>query len=126
MRNILTQRWTWLVIIFAVLWISAEVRYRQLHHRLATLWVTTVALNVVDDSSGAHLNASIGGMPGKSASDDYLPWVSVGGLTTEIPSVTVASDRPLTLQIASEGYQEQPVTISQSTYGEMTLRLKKK
>ena len=93
MSNILTKRWSWLVIVLAVLWVSAEVRYRLLHHRLATLWVTTVAFNVIDDSSGAHLPCSIGDMPGLAASDDYLPSIVVGGSTAEKPSVIVASDK---------------------------------
>jgi hypothetical protein len=55
-----------------------------------------------------------------------LPSIVVGGSTAEKPSVIVASDKPLILKIGAEGYQEQPVTISHSTFGEMTVRLKKK
>jgi hypothetical protein len=126
MNKIFTQRWIWLVVVLAVLWVSAEVRNWQLRHRLASLWARTVAINVIDDSSGTHLTCSIGGIPALDSNHDYLPWVTVGGLDTEIPSVTVASDKPLTLQIASEGYQEQPVTIDQSTSSEVIVRLKKK
>jgi hypothetical protein len=126
MNKFASQRWQWLALVLACLWLLEELRYWQLHQRLDHLWVRTVILNVVDDSSGAHLPCSIGGIPNHDVSSDYLPWVAVGGSTAETPSVTVASDTPLTVEVGSSGYQEQPLTISADTSGEVTVRLKKK
>jgi hypothetical protein len=126
MIKILAQRSLWLVVLFAALWVSAKVRYRQLRHRFATLWATTVSLKAVDDSSGAALPTTVGDIPGLSAEHDYLPWVAIGTSTDGIQRLTVASDEPVSLRVSSEGYPEEPVTIDRSTIGERIVRLKKR
>jgi hypothetical protein len=129
MSKHLNKLWTWLVVLLALLWVSSEVRYWRLRHRLSNLWVATPSVRVVDSSSGAILPATIGGIPGLSAGQDYLPWVSVTSLpdgATGVSRITVASDQPLKLQISSEGYDEQPLNIDRSSMGEVTVKVKKK
>jgi hypothetical protein len=125
MSKFFTQHWHWSVALFALLWVSAEARCWHLRQRLGHLWVKTVAIKVVDGSSGRPLPCSIGDIPGREPNRDYLPWVAILGSTSENRGVTVASDGAVTLKIGSDGYQPQPVTISSSTSGEVIVRLEK-
>jgi hypothetical protein len=129
MSKMISKRWVWVATIFALLWVSAEVRYWRLRHRLSGLWVAAPYVKVVDSSSGTVLPVTIGGIPGLSAEHDYLPWVAVTSLPdgdAERSRITVVSDRPLTLQISSDGYEAQPLTINRSSLGEVVVKLRKK
>ena len=128
MRHLIKQPSVWLCLVFAFLWISAEVRYRQTKHRLDTLWVKTVTVMAVDDTTGAILPTSVGGA---TVSGEALPRIVFGvtlagsAKTNPVSRLTVASDAPVSLAVSSEGYGGEFVSLDSSSASELSVRLKK-
>jgi hypothetical protein len=121
-----SRRITLLIIVLLGLWGFAEWRCWQLRHRLENLQATTVDIETVDDATGSVLSPWIGGIPGISSGDDYLPKVTISDASENIRRATIVLDRPLTLQISANGYVEQPLTLTTSSRGKITVRLKKR
>lgn len=127
MSIVLTQRKAWAAIaVLAVLWLSAELRYRQLRHRLASLWGNTVSVRAVDEATGAPLPTAVGGLRGKTVRRDGFARMSVRTSADNVPSVTVVSDEPQILTVSSDGYQGVQLPVDRSSDGAVTVRLKKK
>lgn len=121
-----SRRWIWLIVLLGIVWASAEVRYWRLRNRLSSLWVVATTVRAVDESSGAVLPIGVGDIPGRSSEHDYLPWSSVTAVPDGNLRITVASDEPLTLQVSSEGYSAQPLTIDHASNLTTTVKLRKK
>jgi hypothetical protein len=126
MLSNLKQHWGQIVIVLCILWIFAEARYWRLRYRISELRITQVQIRTVDKVSNAQLPATVGGSWSSSPRDD-LPVVVLGSSVDGIQRFTIASDsKPFQIEVSSDGYQEQSVTVSNSTSGELTVKLEKK
>jgi hypothetical protein len=126
MRSFIKQNYGSIIVVLCVLWIFSEVRYWRLRHRVSELRVTQFQIRAVDKLSNAQLPATVGGFWSSSPRDD-LPVVVLGSSVDGIQRFTVASDtKPFQIVVASDGYQEQSLTVGSSTSGELTVKLEKK
>jgi hypothetical protein len=126
MRSFLKQNCALIIIVLCILWIFSEVRYWRLQHRVSELRITQVQIRAVDKISNAQIPATVGGSWSSSPRDD-IPVVVLGSSVDGIQRFTIASDsKPFQIVVSSDGYQEQSVTVSNSTTGELTVKLEKK
>ena len=110
------------LIVLIALWISAEVRLRQLQHRLAALWTYTGVVKMVDETSGAPLPPNIQ-IP--SSDKDDLPIVFSGDVANGGYKHTIISDIPVSFGFSSPGYRSKRVSIDKDSPANLEIRLSK-
>ncbi|GAA5131305.1 hypothetical protein GCM10023212_42440 [Luteolibacter yonseiensis] len=103
-----------------MLWISSEVRLRQVPQRIGNLWLKEIQIQVVDGTSGTDIPPTIG-MPGDSG--ENLPHCHTGGSSEKIREFTIISDKPVFFRIQSEGYLEQWLQIKEESPHQNIVRL---
>jgi hypothetical protein len=111
------------ILIFALLWLAAEIRAHSARKQLDALRLGAVVLRAEDAASGKSLNPKVE-LP-TPVRGRPLPIVQVVAEENRLRIPYVAAS-PLQFCVSAEGYQQQTVTVTQeSSPRQITVRLNK-
>lgn len=110
----------YLCVLFAALWVSAEIRLKQLRERTESLWTLTVHIQTIKASTGENLSPAI--RP-QNSDKDHLPIIIQGDATDRPREYIITSDRSVMFGISADGYREQWVKVNRDSPSEIKVRL---